>query len=119
MTSSQSLVHVKDLIEGEVENLVLSHWQDLLQDCEEESAAISLSDILFFVLGCKQLPPKGLSCQISFLHEPEEKSASLSRFPKASTCSCTLYLPVVYKTYDDFKEGMGYAIQNSRGFGMA
>lgn len=43
----------------------------------------------------------------------------LSRFPKASTCSCTLYLPVVHKTYDDFKGAMGYAIQNSQGFGMA
>lgn len=50
----------------EVENLVLSHWQDLIQDCEEESAAISLSDILFFVTGCKQLPPQGLSCHIFF-----------------------------------------------------
>ena len=26
----------------DVKNLVLSHWQDLIQDCEEESAAISL-----------------------------------------------------------------------------
>ena len=41
----------------EVENLVLSHWQDLMQDCEEESAEITLSDILFFVSGCKNLPP--------------------------------------------------------------
>ena len=103
----------------EVENLVLSHWQDLIQDCEEESAAISLSDILIFVSGCKQLPPQGLSCQISFLHEPEEKSAMLSRFPKASKCSCTLYLPVVHKTFNEFKGSMSYAIQNSRGFGMA
>ena len=103
----------------EVENLVLSHWQDLMQDCEEESAEITLSDILFFVSGCKNLPPQGLSCQISFLHEPDEKSGILSRFPKASTCSCTLYLPVIHKTYEDFKEAMSYAVQNTRGFGMA
>ena len=64
-------------------------------------------------------PPQGLSCQISFLHEPDEKSGILSRFPKASTCSCTLYLPVIHKTYEDFKEAMSYAVQNTRGFGMA
>ena len=123
VTDFDSIFSITRACEGsnrrEVENLVLSHWQDLIQDCEEESAAISLSDILFFVSGCKQLPPQGLSCQILFLHEPEETSATLSRFPKASTCSCTLYLPVVHKTYHDFKGAMGYAIQNSRGFGMA
>ena len=83
----------------EVENLVLFHWQDLMQDCEEESAEITLSDILLFASGCKNVPPPppGLSCQISFLHEPDEKSGILSRFPKASTCSCTLYLPVLQK----------------------
>ena len=103
----------------EVENLVLSHWQDFIQDCEEQSAVVSLGDILFFVSGCKHLPPRGLSCAMSFLHEPEEKSGLLSAFPKASTCSCTLYLPVVHKTYEDFKEVMTYAVQNSRGFGVA
>ena len=86
---------------GEVENLVLSHWQDSMQDCKEESAEITLSGILFFVSGCKNLPPPpGLSCHISFLHEPDEKSGILSRFPKASTCSCTVYLPVIHKTYE-------------------
>ena len=102
----------------EVENLVLSHWQDLVQDCEEESAEIRQISC-FFVSGCKHLPPQGLSCQISFLHEPEEKSGMLSRFSKASTCSCKLYLPVVHKTYQEFKKAMSYAVQNSRGFGMA
>ena len=45
-----------------LEGLVLSHWNDFLQDVEEEViAGISFSDILFFVCGCKELPPLGLS----------------------------------------------------------
>ena len=45
-----------------LEGLVLSHWNDFLQDVEEEVIArISFSDILFFVCGCKELPPLGLS----------------------------------------------------------
>jgi len=43
----------------EVENLALSHWQDLKQDCEEESAAISLSDILFFCIGMQRITSPG------------------------------------------------------------
>ena len=101
----------------EVESLVLAHWQDLIQDCEEQSATVSLSDILFFVSGCKHLPPQGLSCEISFLHELEENAGILSRF-KASKCSCTLYVRVVHKTYVDFKGAMSYAVQNSLWFGM-
>ena len=50
----------------EVENLVLSHWQDLMQDYEEESAEITLSDILFFVSGCKTLPPRDFHVKYHF-----------------------------------------------------
>ena len=42
--------------------LVLSHWNDFLQDVEEKViAGINFSDILFFVCGCKKLPPLSLS----------------------------------------------------------
>ena len=123
VTDFDSIFSVARACEGsnrrEVENLILAHWQDLIQDSEEQSATVSLSDILFFVSGCKHLPPQGLSCEISFLHEPEANARMLSRFPKASTCACTLYLPVVRKTYEDFKGAMSYAAQNSRGFEMA
>jgi len=44
---------------GEVENLVLSHWQDLMQDCEEESAGITLLDILFFCIRMQKFTPPG------------------------------------------------------------
>ena len=45
-----------------LEGLVLSHWNDFLQDVEEKViAGINFSDILFFVCGCKKLPPLSLS----------------------------------------------------------
>lgn len=91
-----------------------------MQNCEEESAEITRCDILFLYQDATiPPPPQGLSFQISFLHESDEKSGILSRFPRASTCSCTIYLPVIHKTYEDFKEPMSYAVQHSRGFEMA
>ena len=80
----------------EEENRVLSHWKDFLQDCEEQSCEISLPNILFFATGCKDLPPHGRHCELAFLHEPEEKNRQISKCPKACTCTCTLYLPVVH-----------------------
>lgn len=43
----------------EFENLVLSHCQDLMKDCEEESAEITLSDILFFLYQDAKMYPPG------------------------------------------------------------
>ena len=101
-----------------VENLVLSHWQDFLQDSEEDSSIISLSEILFFTRGCKILPPEGPSCVLAFLHDPE-KDGMVSKFPKTNTYSCIRHLLVVHRSYDAFKEAMIFAIRNSRGFGIA
>ena len=39
------------------ENVTLSYWQDFLQDVEDRETTITLSDVLFFTCGCKQLPP--------------------------------------------------------------
>ena len=100
-----------------IESQVLSFWQDFLQDTEEGSNEISLADILFFTTGCKKVPPLGLSCELNFLHDPE-KDGTHSKFPKANTCSCVLYLPVVHKNYEQFKNAMLFAIPNTRGFGL-
>lgn len=117
-----SLFKVQRECEGsnrnEVENRVLSHWRDFLQDCEEDQNAAQLCEILFFASGCKVIPPQGLSFTLSFLHEPE-KDGKLSKFPKANTCSCVLYLPTVHKDYEKFKSAMIFAMQNARGFGIA
>lgn len=102
-----------------LEGLVLSHWNDFLQDVEEKViTGLSFSDILFFACGCKELPPLGLSLELCFLHAPE-KDGSLSKLPKANTCACELHLPVVHSTYDDFKKDVTLAFLNTKGFGYA
>ena len=100
-----------------VESLVLSRWRDYLQDIEEGEDSITLSYILFFVTGCKVVPPRKISASIEFLHEPE--TWGHSRFPTAKVCSNTLRLPVVHKTNENFKADMSFAIPNGRGFGIA
>ena len=102
------------------ESLVLSRWQDYVQDVEEEEEHPTLADILFFVIACRTLPPRKVSPEIQFLHEPEDwKEPEPSRFPKANTCSQTLFLPVVHKSYEDFKADMTFGFLNGQGFGIA
>ena len=43
-----------------VESLVLSYWNDFLQDAEEDPTQINLLEILFFACSCKIFPPQGL-----------------------------------------------------------
>jgi hypothetical protein len=102
-----------------IEGLVLSHWNDFLQDIEEQLIdGLSFFDILFFASGCKYIPPLGLALEISFLHTPEA-NGSRSRFPKANTCACDLYLPVIHNTYIEFKKDVTLAFLNTKGFGYA
>ena len=101
-----------------IESLFMSHWNDFLQDAEEDPAQINLSEILFFASGCKLIPPQGLHCELQFLHEAE-KDGNLSKFPKASTCACILSLPVVHSDYESFKNAVVFGIKNARGLGCA
>lgn len=103
----------------ECENLVISHWQDLLVDIEEDDGSMSYSDILYFATGYKVLPSISFHPhpELHFLHEVEA-NGKLSRFPKANTCACVLHLPVVHKDYNSFKDDVVLGILNSRGFGI-
>ena len=118
----QSIFTVERSEEGSnrrnAESLILLHWNDFLQDAEEDPTQISLSEILFFASGCKILPPQELVGQIHFLHEAE-KDGKLSKFPKANTCACILKLPVVHVDYKSFENAMVFGIKNARGFGCA
>lgn len=73
---------------------------------------VSLPDILAFVTGAPSLPPLG------FLPQPSIQFHATSAFPKANTCSNTLYLPLQRMTYDEFKYKILYGISNSFGFGQ-
>ena len=72
-----SLFKVKRAEEGSnrrnIESLVMSHWNDSLQDAEDDPAQINLSEILFFASGCKLIPPQGLHCELQFLHVAEKR----------------------------------------------
>lgn len=102
----------------ELENRILAFWRDLLLDIEEAESEITLSDILFFSSGLKVVPCHRTCMELEFLHDPEA-NGELSNFPKANTCSCVLYLPVTHSEYDSFKKTITFAIQNTRGFGIA
>ena len=103
----------------ESENLLLSFWNDMLQDVEDEQSKITLEMILSFATGCPEVPPIGFTPDaplVAFLHEPES-DGNLSKFPKANTCSLKLNLPVVHLKYVEFKTAMEFALQNTKGFG--
>ena len=90
------------------ESLVLSRWSDYLQDIEDaEDSDITLSDILFFITGCKVLPQRPLPVTVEFLHE------GLSRFPTANTCSNILRLPVMHSDYESFKADVIFGVLNT------
>lgn len=75
---------------------------------------VTLSDLLVFATGCDCPPPLGFpeTPQIMFLHEKP------SRFPMANTCSLQLKLPVVHKSYEEFKTDMDFAMGNAKTFGF-
>ena len=99
------------------ESLVISHWNDYLLDVEERAETeVTFNDILFFASGCKIIPPFRIKLSLEFLHHAE-KNGEMSKFPKANTCACILYLPVTHSSYDKFKEALSFAFLNTRGFG--
>jgi hypothetical protein len=86
-------------------------------DVEERAETeVTFNDILFFASGCKVIPPFGIKLSLEFLHHAE-KNGGMSKFPKANTCACILYLPVTHSSYDKFKEALSFAFLNTRGFG--
>ena len=101
------------------EERIISFWLDLLQDIEGEYNLL-LSEILFFITGCRDIPPLGFypHLLIEFLHEPEADGKQ-SQLPKANTCANVAHLPVVHTSYSVFKEKMEFGVQGSRSFGYA
>ncbi|GLV46776.1 hypothetical protein CBL_20924, partial [Carabus blaptoides fortunei] len=92
------------------ENRIISFWRDYLQRCEDMETSVTLANILSFVTGADHEPPLGFatSPNIIFIHEID------SKYPKANTCSLTLYLPVGETDFDNFVAVMDYAIINGR-----
>ncbi len=52
-----------------------------------------------------------------FVHNHVHQEFQRGSYPIANTCINCLKIPL-YKSYDDFKRNMDFAIQNTQGFGM-
>ena len=65
----------------QLEGLVLSRWDDFLQDVEEKTVELTFRDILFFVSGGREVPPGSIELHMGFLHAPEQ-CGEKSKFPK-------------------------------------
>jgi len=72
-----------------------------------------------FATGSKHVPPAGFGTHPSVSFLQEEIDGYRSQFPKANTCSCTLHLPVMHKTYDAFKDALNMSFTCAHGFGYA
>ena len=101
----------------ELENRLLSFWQDLLVDIEEGETSITFSDIIYFASGYKVIPPIAFTPELKFLHHVEN-DGELSKYPKSNTCGAILYLPTCHQSYVEFRNSMIFAILNCRGFGI-
>ena len=66
----------------QLEGLVLSRWNDFLQDIEEKTVELTFRDILFLVSGVREVSPGGIELHIGFLHAPEQ-CGEKSKLPKA------------------------------------
>ena len=85
----------------------------LCTDKDDDDLNISLSDILHFMTGSSRIPPAGSHEIPSILFTDD------NCLPVASTCDLSLTLSRKYGllTYEQFKDKMTFAIQNSFGYG--
>ena len=77
-------------------------------------SSLTFKDILVFSTGSDAVPAVGFQPQPSVSFAADD-----SKYPRGKTCGNELELPVINKTYSDFKENMEFGILNSSGFGMA
>ena len=93
----------------------------LLADGSESDESVQLSPIRMFVTGCSELPPLNFTPMptLHLLHEMEMDGQHSSKYSTASTCDCTLHLPVCHNDFKDFCKAMTFAIMNTQDFGFA
>jgi hypothetical protein len=90
----------------------------------EGFSSISLDKLLVFITGADCVPPLGFDPlpHIAYLHDAtlstDGSTTYMSRYPIASTCANTLYLPIV-DSYDVFKTSLEDGVLMAPGFGRA
>ena len=89
----------------------------VIEDGEEKKLLVSLSDVLVFVTGAADVPPVEFEENPSIMFKSAVEATS--DLPSASTCSNTLYLPMVHcNDYDTFKYKFVFALTCAIGFGQ-
>ena len=78
----------------------------------DQEMSITFENILAFATGAHKVPPTG------FLPYPQIQFQQDSPFPTANTCGNCLNLPILCRTYHEFKDKMAMAIMNAIGFGQ-
>ena len=81
-------------------------------EAEGEQFQITLGDILFFTTVSPSKPPLG------FIPKPSLSFEMDSPFPRANTCTNTLYIPMHHTSLGAFVYHMCFGILNSPGFGQ-
>ncbi|XP_076866557.1 uncharacterized protein LOC143517694 isoform X2 [Brachyhypopomus gauderio] len=99
----------------EAEEDTIFAWECLLNSVQEKETPFTFEDLLVFVTGADAVPPLGFPqrLQIQF-YDQEERG---SRFPYASTCSMTLFLPRGVQNEGELLDLMTNAVLGSFGFG--
>ncbi|KAK3588098.1 hypothetical protein CHS0354_012154 [Potamilus streckersoni] len=97
----------------EAETKTVEFWENYIHIVEAQGSQVTLADIMMFTTGMKE-QPYGQCPKIYFCHSHDGEPAS--RYPRSSTCSCVLYLPL-YETFEEFKEAMDFGILNGIQFG--
>ena len=70
-----------------------------------------MEDVLIFLSGSAVVPPLGFDKSPSIVFNHKGPLAT------ASTCDLQLRLPIIHRTYSDFKEAMLLSIKGHDGFG--
>lgn len=98
------------------QELIIMHWRDYLQDCEERKEGPTLEKILVFATGADSIPPMG------FLPSPTVEFWD-NIHPRSNACANVMVLPLHLQdglslSYDKFRDLMDRGILNAPCFGL-
>ncbi|XP_044175097.1 G2/M phase-specific E3 ubiquitin-protein ligase-like isoform X2 [Acropora millepora] len=98
------------------QELIIMHWRDYLQDCEERKEGPTLEKILVFATGADSIPPMG------FLPSPTVQFWD-NIHPRSNACANVMVLPLHLQdglslSYEKFRDLMDRGILNAPCFGL-
>lgn len=88
-------------------------WELFLQDIDDQCVDVSFAELLSFITGTDNIPPRGFQKKIDIQFYTSESG---TRLPSASTCSLVLFLPRGVRDPNEFKAVMLRSLKESQGF---